>query len=381
MPPCPGVLLVWSANRPREETFRIPPAGLVLGRGLFDGHDDRISREHLRLAIEDKQRVVATDLGSRNGSYVNGHAIVERKVASRFPAIVRTGRTVWVAVDDVRPYEGVAIERRGRLVVRGTLAPTLRDVHAAGRDERSIALVGSLTVGRELARCYHERCLGDFVRLASPPGGLANALAGRGARTIAIELARLLGAADVETLRGWLADERRIIALTSDPRWITGLPADVAERLPAISIPQPRLDELPATLAEIVDDLAPGAVVHASAIAETLMQACNVDEDRLIRQLKSSISVWRLKELANLRDDDLDFADDDDPMARCIVIERPRRVRRPRVRDQAPRASRVDSAIWAARRLCPDGGCIGLIGADNACKVCGKTVPLEDPYR
>lgn len=37
--------------------------------------------------------------------------------------------------------------------------------------------------------------------------------------------------------------------------------------------------------------------------------------------------------------------------------------------DQGPTA-RGD---WTARRLCPDGGCIGVIGIDGRCKVCGRT--------
>jgi hypothetical protein len=28
---------------------------------------------------------------------------------------------------------------------------------------------------------------------------------------------------------------------------------------------------------------------------------------------------------------------------------------------------------WTARRLCPDGSCIGVIGADGRCKVCGRS--------
>ena len=30
---------------------------------------------------------------------------------------------------------------------------------------------------------------------------------------------------------------------------------------------------------------------------------------------------------------------------------------------------------WENRRLCSDGNCIGVIGPDDCCKVCGK------PYR
>ena len=28
--------------------------------------------------------------------------------------------------------------------------------------------------------------------------------------------------------------------------------------------------------------------------------------------------------------------------------------------------------VWSGRALCPDGGCVGVIGADGRCKVCGR---------
>lgn len=30
---------------------------------------------------------------------------------------------------------------------------------------------------------------------------------------------------------------------------------------------------------------------------------------------------------------------------------------------------------WDHRQLCPDGSCVGLIGADGTCKVCGRAAP------
>jgi len=30
---------------------------------------------------------------------------------------------------------------------------------------------------------------------------------------------------------------------------------------------------------------------------------------------------------------------------------------------------------WDQRQLCPDGGCVGVIGADGTCKVCGRAAP------
>jgi hypothetical protein len=30
---------------------------------------------------------------------------------------------------------------------------------------------------------------------------------------------------------------------------------------------------------------------------------------------------------------------------------------------------------WDQRQLCPDGGCVGVIGSDGTCKVCGRAAP------
>ena len=34
---------------------------------------------------------------------------------------------------------------------------------------------------------------------------------------------------------------------------------------------------------------------------------------------------------------------------------------------------------WSARRLCPDGACIGLIGLDRRCRVCGRAASGAEP--
>src|SRR5205807_2441479 len=39
------------------------------------------------------------------------------------------------------------------------------------------------------------------------------------------------------------------------------------------------------------------------------------------------------------------------------------------------RRSGVSVAEWDKRLLCPDGGCVGLIGPDGTCKVCGRAAP------
>ena len=96
-----GVVAVWSGASCASQAFRIPAEGFVLGRELLPGTtDDRLSRAHARISRLDG-RLVASDLGSRNGTYVNGHAIETDTVELVPGAVIRTGRTVWMIVADV----------------------------------------------------------------------------------------------------------------------------------------------------------------------------------------------------------------------------------------------------------------------------------------
>ena len=56
-------------------------------------------------------------------------------------------------------------------------------------------------------------------------------------------------------------------------------------------------------------------------------------------------------------DDDEDEGDDDGAMDAL---------------DPSAPAAIGGAAAWNERQLCPDGGCIGLLGEDGRCKVCGK---------
>ena len=40
--------------------------------------------------------------------------------------------------------------------------------------------------------------------------------------------------------------------------------------------------------------------------------------------------------------------------------------------DQADNVSEAPPGEWSDRKLCPDGGCIGVIGEDGKCNACGK---------
>jgi hypothetical protein len=44
-----------------------------------------------------------------------------------------------------------------------------------------------------------------------------------------------------------------------------------------------------------------------------------------------------------------------------------------------PEYQETTAADWEARALCPDEGCIGVIGTDGRCKVCGKLGSAPPP--
>lgn len=42
-------------------------------------------------------------------------------------------------------------------------------------------------------------------------------------------------------------------------------------------------------------------------------------------------------------------------------------------------ASAASPSEWTSRTLCPDGGCVGVIGPDGRCKVCGRAASGSSP--
>ena len=178
--PVPGVLVVWSDRAPRLIALRIPAAGLVLGREtLADADDERMSRQHARITWSGAQVRVA-DLGSRNGTHVGGRQIASIEVAAPAPVVVRVGRTVAIAVDDVRAFEGATVTTSD-----GVVGPTLRAawsaVERAARGGRSLLVTGESGVGKELAaRAFHRASgvSGELVAVncAAIPAGLAERL-------------------------------------------------------------------------------------------------------------------------------------------------------------------------------------------------------------
>jgi len=78
------------------------------------------------------------------------------------------------------------------------------------------------------------------------------------------------------------------------------------------------------------------------------------DEDELAADRDENGDEYEDEDEDDIEDDD----DDDDERA-----------------EEAPVSAGLEAAPpigWSSRQLCPDGRCIGVIGADGRCKVCGR---------
>jgi transcriptional regulator with PAS, ATPase and Fis domain len=193
----PGLIVVWSGHAPVLEAFEIAGDGVVIGRGLFERRsredqddrreraaletlgDERISRQHARVRAADGGLVV-TDLGSRNGTYVGGQRI-EGEIWVQAPAVIRTGRTISVLVDDVRRFLDARVEHAGDAVIGPSVADAWRRIERAARTGDNLLLTGESGTGKELAaRAYHAAtgATGELVSVncAAIPAGVAERL-------------------------------------------------------------------------------------------------------------------------------------------------------------------------------------------------------------
>jgi predicted component of type VI protein secretion system len=187
--PAPRVLCLTVVDHPRPAALGrraalAGPGELVIGRraewlGPDTFRDGRISREHARLRLDAAGQLTVEDLGSHNGTFVDG---------ARVPrATLREGAVLSVGGVQVLVHRGPADhvpERGGPFVTASAaMAACVAQLDRWAVADDPLAIVGEPGSGRtSLAQRVHARRGGPFVTLgahALPDELVATSLLGR----------------------------------------------------------------------------------------------------------------------------------------------------------------------------------------------------------
>ncbi len=316
----PGLLLVFSADEPQHAALPVPPDGLELGRGTpgIPVEDKLISRHHARVTYEPADGTwCVEDLGSRNGTYVDG-SLITGPVRGDL-RVVRAGASVFILVEDLGPYQSSPVEYEGHHVLGARLRAAYRAIRATA-DRTTLHITGETGSGKELAaRAFHmagPRPGGPFVAVncAAIPEGVAERLlfgARRGAfsgattdaegylqaadggtlfldevgeldLTIQAKLLRVLETREVlplgavkptaVNLRLVSATHHNLRTLVAEKRFRQDLYYRIGR--PHVEIPplRDRLDEIPHLVTDAVNAVQPTLPVHVSLVEACLLR-------------------------------------------------------------------------------------------------------------
>jgi transcriptional regulator with PAS, ATPase and Fis domain len=312
--PVAGVVVVWSGSQPTVQAFRIPGGGLIIGRELLQvTSDDRISRQHARVAWRDG-RFIVTDLGSRNGTYAGGHALIDREVTVTPPSVVRTGRTVSMLVDDVRKFEGAAVETRHEAVIGPSTHALWLHIERAARDNVNLLLVGEPGSGKgRMARGYARiRAKPDAVFNPTIQAVPLERVVTANVETLILEQVGKLGPQNLAAL-GKLIEARahvRIVTTAATSLEHLGVPAAVAGRLAQRTLHVPPLRERPDEMAYLVHDAVrssePGLQIHSTLLEACLLRPWPGNSRELVAEVSRAAHTVASQGKNNIRGEDLD---------------------------------------------------------------------------
>lgn len=307
-------MVVWTGANPTVQVFRVPAAGIVIGRELLlSTTDDRISRQHARVQWKDK-RFVVTDLGSRNGTYAGGHALIDREVTVTPPSVVRCGRTVSVLLDDVRRFEGVAIETRHDAIVGASTRPIWTQMENAASAGANLLILGEPGSGKgRMARGY--------ARVRGKPEAVFNPtiqavplerIAGPQIETLILEQVGKLGPQNTATLVK-LLDTRptlRVVTTAVMPLEHLGMPPELAKRLATTQLHMPALRDRPDEMAFLVHDAVrqaePALQIHSTLIEACLLRPWPGNSRELVAEVSRAAHTVASQGKNNIRGEDLD---------------------------------------------------------------------------
>jgi len=312
--PVPGVVVVWSGAVPTVQAFRVPEGGLVIGRELLDNTtDDRISRQHARVIWRDN-RFVVTDLGSRNGTYAGGHALIDREVTVTAPSVVRTGRTVSVLVEDVTRFEGATISSQHDAIVGASTAPLWAEVEQAGAQGVNLLILGEPGSGKgRMARGYAkvrnrpEAVFNPTIQAVSLEHVMKPTI-----ETLILEQVGKLGAQNLATLAKLLETRPSLRVVTTAVMQLDllGVPKDLADKLSSHELRLPPLRDRPDEMAFLVHDAVRGAEpalqIHSTLIEACLLRPWPGNSRELVAEVSRTAHTVAAQGKNNIRGEDLD---------------------------------------------------------------------------
>lgn len=317
----PGIVVVWTGSAPTLRVFPIDEGGIVLGRELLGTtSDDRISRQHARVTVRKNagtdpgvHRFVVTDLASRNGTFVSGQALVDRELTVTSPAVVRTGRTVALILDDVRRFHGGQVTSRGDTLVGPSSQPAWSAVELAARADENLLLLGEDGTGKgRLAEHYAETRGRRMARFNPTVHDMAVERVVRDAESLLLDEPGRLLAAHHEALTKLLAERPALRVVTSATARLEQLavPAALAARLATRVCEVPPLrhrpEELPYLVAQAVASATPGLSIHSSLIEMALLRPWPGNARELLAAVTRAAHEVAASGKNNLRGEDLD---------------------------------------------------------------------------
>jgi len=179
--PRPGLIVAFSGTSAMSVAVAVDDEPVVIGRAGETGSllpDDRLSRSHCSIAASPEGWIIR-DLGSRNGTFVDGEA-VSGEIVAPSPRIIRAADTIFIPCRDISTFQATTTE--GGVVVGARTREALSAVDRAAATSETLLIAGESGTGKELAaRRFHERgpnAAGPFVAVncATIPQGLAERL-------------------------------------------------------------------------------------------------------------------------------------------------------------------------------------------------------------
>jgi DNA-binding NtrC family response regulator len=311
--PVPGAVIIWSGAAPTIQAFRVPSSGLVLGRELLDGtSDDRISRQHARVAWRDR-RFVVTDLGSRNGTYIGGNAVVDREVTVTAPSVVRTGRTVAVLLEDIQRFENASISSAHDAVVGPSTATLWRTVEAAAQTGDNLLILGEPGTGKGLMARGYARVRNRKEAVFNPTVQAVplDRVVNPATETLILEQVGKISAADLATLARLIErPDLRFVTTAVTQLEHLGLARELAAALSSRTIMVPPLRDRPDEMAFLVHDAVrgaePGLQIHSTLIEVCLLRPWPGNARELVAEVGRTAHTVAAQGKNNIRGEDLD---------------------------------------------------------------------------